>query len=130
MLEVAEHPSLSDTLPALCSRKVQEKEEIGRWCKGFIARPNLLRVELQGSLVSHRRKIITIQHNDLATCQRWPNVVLYILAAVLEEPLQLRGWCDLLSAMLSQLSQLLPPWSFGGLFQAYHLIAGSLQALV
>src|SRR5262245_29994007 len=104
MLEVAEHPSLSSPLPSLRSRKVQEKEEIGRWCKGFVACPDLPRVELQGSLISHCRKIITIQQHNLAACQCRSNVVLHILAAVLEEPLQFRGWIDRLSAMLSQVS--------------------------
>ena len=56
--------------------------------------------------------------------------MLDILTAVLKEPLQLRGWRYLLSAMLSQLPQLLPPWSFGGLFQAYDIIACPPQALV
>jgi hypothetical protein len=85
---------------------------------------------LQGSLVSDGRKIIAIQHNYLATRQRRPNVVLNILAAVQQEPLQLRGWRYHLSAMLRQVLQLLPPWSFGGLFQAYDIIACLPQAIV
>jgi hypothetical protein len=32
--------------------------------------------------------------------------------------------------MLRQLPQLLPPWSFGGLFQAYDIIACLSQAIV
>src|SRR5580765_8281559 len=99
------------------------------WRKGFVARPDLLRIQLQSALVSDRRKIIAVQHHDLATCQRRLDVVLDILTAVLQEPFQFRGWQYLLSAMLSQVPQLLPPCFFVGLFTAYEIIACLPQAV-
>jgi hypothetical protein len=85
---------------------------------------------LERTLIGDRGKVIAVKQHNLATRQRRLNVVLDILASVLEEPLQLSDWRHLLSAMLRQLPQLLPPWSCGGFFQADHVIPFPPQALV